>query len=576
MPQVVIKTAETTPPKQAVTPSCLPQLGERLQQQGLINAQDLQRALEFQNRFGGRLGAVLVRIGAISEDALLRVLSEELGLPVLQGAQLPFDAQPLLAAIEDSQIAVDWWLDQEVIAWKQDEQILCVARDPMADNVQEIIAFYFAEPAPQWLLARNQDVDRLIDLLEKAGEHQSSGNEVGHLRELAEGAPVVEFVNNMLSQAIDQRASDVHIEPEEKIFYVRYRTDGVLTEHLNLPSERFAAIASRIKLIAGLDIAERRLPQDGRLNTRVSGEELDIRVSTLPGVHGESIVMRLLPKERGTTQLEQLGMLEDHYQQFKQWVNEPHGIILVTGPTGSGKSTTLYATIDAINDRSRKIITVEDPVEYQLPHITQVQAHSDIGYTFAKALRSILRQDPDIVMIGEIRDLETAEIAVQASLTGHMVLSTLHTNDALSAFTRLMDMGVEGFMVATSVRAVQAQRLVRTLCTHCAQPTQVLPEIIEHCQAILPSALKDSPQNWRHAVGCPECQGSGYHGRLGIYEIVYMTPELQQKILQGASIQELRDLASTQGYRNLREDGWLKAWQGLTSVEEVLRVTESH
>jgi general secretion pathway protein E len=378
----------------------------------------------------------------------------------------------------------------------------------------------------------------------------------------------------MFSQAIDQRASDVHVEPEEHTFFVRYRVDGVLYEHLNLPKERFNPIASRIKLISGLDIAERRLPQDGRLNIRVSGQDLDVRVSCLPGVHGESIVMRLLPKERQTSRLDRLGFAPDHLRLFNEWISEPHGIILVTGPTGSGKSTTLYAALDAINDRTQKIITVEDPVEYQLRGITQVQAHSEIGYTFAQALRSILRQDPDIVMIGEIRDRETSEIAIQAALTGHMVLSTLHTNDAVSAFTRLIDMGVEPFLVATSVRAVQAQRLVRRLC-ECARPQEPLAAVKRRVQEIMPTELAHQPARWKTAVGCTKCQQTGYLGRVGIYELVYITPELQTLVLQRSAASELRRVAAKQGFRTLREDGWIKAYLGITSVEEVLRTTEA-
>ncbi len=574
-----------TPAALAIATQTPPRLGDLLLQAGLINEQDLKRGLDFQQRFGGRLGAVLVRIGAISEDGLLQILSQQLGLPVLDQAQMPFDAAPLLELIDSSGVEKDWWLDQQIIVWqpKEIDEIHCVARDPLDDSQHEMLERVFHLPNSTesrrviWFLARSQDIDRLLDLLEHSGAGADFGNldDIGHLRELAEGAPVVEFVNNMLSQAIDQRASDVHVEPEEKQFYVRYRVDGVLREHLSLPRERFDAIASRIKLIAGLDIAERRLPQDGRLNIRVSGQELDIRVSTLPGVHGESVVMRLLPKERETSRLEQLGFAPDHFQLFNQWVAEPHGIILVTGPTGSGKSTTLYATLDAINDRKRKIITVEDPVEYQLPHVTQVQAHSDIGYTFAHALRAILRQDPDIIMIGEIRDRETAEIAIQASLTGHMVLSTLHTNDSVSAFTRLIDMGIEPFLVATSVRAVQAQRLVRVLCRYCATAAEPLAEIVAETQRLLPSQLQDQPARWQQAVGCEHCQHTGYHGRVGIYELTYLTPELQSLVLQRARASEMREIASQQGYRSLRQDGWIKAWQGITSVEEVLRVTES-
>lgn len=554
-----------------------PRLGEMLVAAALASEQDIQRALEFQERFGGKLGAVLIRMGAISEDALLQTLAQQLDLPVIHSNNIPFDANVLLNVLEKTGIEKDWWLDQEIIAWEgEDEQVHCLARNPLDETVQEVLHHAFNEQSLTWYLVRNQDLDRLLDLLAKArsGQTFTDTEDVDLLRELAEGAPVVEFVNNMLSQAIDQRASDVHIEPEEHTFFVRYRVDGVLYEHLNLPKERFNAIASRIKLISGLDIAERRLPQDGRLNTRVSGQDLDIRVSCLPGVYGESIVMRLLPKERQTNRLEQLGFAPDHLKLFNQWISEPHGIILVTGPTGSGKSTTLYAALDAVNNRSQKIITVEDPVEYHLKGITQVQAHSDIGYTFAHALRAILRQDPDIVMIGEIRDVETAEIAIQASLTGHMVLSTLHTNDAISAFTRLVDMGIEAFLVATSVRAVQAQRLVRRLCPHCAKPAQPLAEIQQRTQHLLPEQLRSQPAQWKQAEGCPRCQGTGYSGRIGIYELVYITPALQELILQQASVHQLRQVATNAGFRSLREDGWLKAYLGITTVEEVLRVTE--
>ncbi len=552
-------------------------LGEYLIAQQQISEQDLQQALEFQQHYGGRLGAIFVRLGALSEELLLQALSQSLGLPILRPEQCPFDSAALLELIELSQIDKDWWLDQAVLGWLNNKQIILIARDLLDDSLEETLEKAFSDEYELvWHLSRSQELDKLLDMLEKSGQDSSFlGDEVGQLRELAEGAPVVEFVNNLFSQAIDQNVSDVHIEPEEHHFYARYRRDGVLQEHLSLPVARFPAIASRIKLIAGLDIAERRLPQDGRLNTRVSGQSLDIRVSTLPGVHGESIVMRLLPKDRDSNHLDKLGFAPDHYRLFTDWVSEPHGIILVTGPTGSGKSTTLYSTLDHINDRKQKIITVEDPVEFQLPHITQVQTHSEIGYTFAQALRSILRQDPDIVMIGEIRDLETAEIAVQASLTGHMVLSTLHTNDAVSAFTRLLDMGVEPFLVATSVRAVQAQRLVRTVCPVCSQPDEVLPEIYQQIEAVLPEEIKQTPANWRKAVGCPECQHTGYQGRVGIYELVYISPEMQSLILKRASGGEMSELAQQQGYRNLRQDGWLKAWQGITTLEEVMRVTES-
>jgi general secretion pathway protein E len=544
-----------------------PRLGEMLIQADFVSEQDIQRALEFQSRFGGELGSVLIRMGALSEDNLLIILSQQLHLPILDGKNLPMEANLFLETMEKTGIDKDWWLDQQLLAWEApDHTVHCIAQNPLSDLAHEVFLNIFPDQPISWYLTRHQDLERLLDLVAKANTSRGffgDTEDVNLLRELAEGAPVVEFVNNMLSQAVDQRASDVHLEPEERTFFVRYRIDGILYEHLNLPKERFNPIASRIKLIAGLDIAERRLPQDGRLNTRVSGQDLDIRVSCLPGVHGESIVMRLLPKERQTSRLEQLGFAPDHYRLFTQWIAEPHGIILVTGPT-----------LDAVNNRTQKIITVEDPVEYQLKGITQVQAHSDIGYTFAKALRAILRQDPDIIMIGEIRDRETSEIAIQAALTGHLVLSTLHTNDAVSAFTRLTDMGVEPFLTATTVRAVQAQRLVRRLCKTCAKPTTVLSDIQTQVNRVLPKELTAVSPVWQQPVGCPACQNTGYQGRIGIYELVYMTPELQPLVLRHATATELRKVATQQGFRTLREDGFIKAYQGITSIEEVLRVTE--
>ena len=423
----------------------------------------------------------------------------------------------------------------------------------------------------EWRLARSQDIDRLIDTAVRAGRSRDDdlGDDVSHLRELAEEAPVIELVNNVLAQAMDSRASDIHIEPEELLFHVRMRIDGILHTRMTLPASRYPAVASRVKLISGMDIAERRLPQDGRLSTRVSGQEVDIRASSVPAVHGESLVLRLLPKERQELSLEKLGFTPRDLGVFRNWVREPHGIVLVTGPTGSGKSTTLYAALSEMNGRDRKIITVEDPVEYQVPGVTQIQAVADIGYTFARALRAILRQDPDVIMIGEIRDLETAEIAVQSALTGHLVLSTLHTNDAVSAFTRLVDMGVEPFLVATSVRAVQAQRLVRRLCPYCSQPADVLPAVARLVEGLAPQG----EAQWRSAVGCARCQGTGYRGRLGIYELVDVTPELQELILGRATAERMRALATAQGGRTLREDGLLKARAGMTTVEEVVRVT---
>ena len=549
-------------------------LGELLVERGIVSTGDVQKAMAFQEQFGGRIGSILVRLGALSEETLLPVLAEQLGMPMLAGGEWPEQPGLIRELLAGSGFSIEWWLDNGIAAWKvAPDSVIAVGRDPLDPLVNEALGKSLADIHWQWRLARTQDLDRLLEM---AGRSRSSGedgfdDDVSHLRELAEEAPVIELVNNILAQAMDQRASDIHIEPEELVFHVRMRTDGILQTRMTLPASRYPAVASRVKLISGMDIAERRLPQDGRLSARVSGQEIDVRASAVPAVHGESIVLRLLPKERQDLSLERLGFSGRDLSMFRTWAREPHGIVLVTGPTGSGKSTTLYATLEEMNQRDRKMITVEDPVEYEVDGVTQIQANSDIGYTFARALRAILRQDPDVIMIGEIRDLETAEIAVQSALTGHLVLSTLHTNDAVSAFTRLVDMGVEPFLVATSVRAVQAQRLVRRLCPQCSKPgAEVLPAI---ARLVEPLALPDMQPDWRSAVGCAHCQGTGYRGRLGIYELVDVTPELQELIIASATAEKMRGLATAQGGRTLREDGLLKAMAGLTTVEEVVRVT---
>lgn len=550
-------------------------IGTLLVQRGLVAAGELEKALAFQRQFGGRLGSVLMRIGALSEDSLLPVLSEQLGLPILLPQDAPSSGSSMTTMMRAAGLSTEWFIDQELAIWEGEESgLICAARNPISHYLQETIAVAFPQHRPLWHLARSQDLDNLLKMLQDDSMSEA-GDDVAHLRELAEEAPVVELVNNISAQAIDERASDIHIEPEENSFIVRFRVDGVLQTRYTLPRDRFDAVASRIKLISGLDIAERRLPQDGRISIRASGTDMDIRVSVIPGVHGESIVMRLLPKKRADLTLEKLGMESDHLAEFERWAKEPHGIVLVTGPTGSGKSTSLYAALAIANDRAHKIITVEDPVEYKMPGITQIQTHSEIGYDFARALRSILRHDPDIIMIGEIRDVETAEIAVQAALTGHMVFSTLHTNDALSAFNRLLDMGLEPFLVASSVRAVEAQRLTRKLCTQCAQSTAMPGAVavtMDDLRQRFPELLSGEP-DFRTAKGCAQCQGTGYRGRIGIYEFVNVTLELQEAILRRVSTAQLIDLARSHGYRNLREDGLIKAWHGQTSVDEVLRVT---
>ena len=549
-------------------------LGELLLDAGLVGPADLERGLALQLKLGGRIGSVLMRIGAVSEDNLLQVLSRQLGLPVM-GADVPApDEDMVRLTAAQAPTGIDWLLDQQLLVWPgEGSDLFCAARDPLLPALREAMRHAYPGRKVLWCLCRAQDLERMLDALaHHARSDEWGGGDEQQLRAMAEEAPVVELVSNLMAQAVEQRASDIHLEPEERIFAVRFRIDGVLHTRLQLPRDRFDAVASRLKLISGMDIAERRLPQDGRLSTRVGGQEMDIRVSALPGVHGESIVMRLLPKERKELGLERLGFESDHLAMMQAWTAEANGIVLVTGPTGSGKSTTLYAALAAANDGLKKIITVEDPVEFQLPAITQIQAHPDIGLTFANALRSILRQDPDVIMIGEIRDLETAEIAVQAALTGHLVLSTLHTNDAISAFTRLIDMGVEPFLVATPIRAVQAQRLVRRLCTQCARPHAVPHNIEAEAAVFAHKVLPGMAPRWMEAVGCPNCMNTGYRGRLSIYEMVPVSEAMQHLIVSGASVNEMKKLARDEGHRFLRDDGLLKAWQGLTTVEEVLRV----
>ncbi len=548
-------------------------IGQSLLQANLISEDDLNKALYLQQSVGGRLGPILLRIGALSEDTLLKELSQQLDIPVL-GIEEPLpDDIRVYECLLASEIEFDWFIDQSVVLWElPDGSLGCLAKDPLDPFVRETLRYFYSERQVSFHLCRNQDLDRLLSGIarERAVEGLFAGDEgQKQLKELAEEAPVIELVNNIISQAVDVGASDIHVEPATDQFHVRLRVDGVLRQQLTQPMERFPAVASRIKLISGIDIAERRLPQDGRITTRVSGQEMDIRVSTAPEINGESIVMRLLPKEREELSLASLGMEQDHLELIAEWSRESHGIVLVTGPTGSGKSTTLHSMLEAMNSGEQKIITVEDPVEYQLKGVTQIQAHPEIGYTFATALRAILRQDPDVVMIGEIRDLETAEIAIRSALTGQLVLSTLHTNDSISAFTRLIDMGIEPFLVAAPIRAVQAQRLVRRVCPDCATPTEA-PENVSDLLAGVP--MRESQPGWVAAKGCRACQNTGYKGRVGIYELVPVGRELQGMIARNAFLEEMRELVQTQGHRTLIQDGLLKAYKGITTVEEVLRV----
>ncbi len=416
----------------------------------------------------------------------------------------------------------------------------------------------------------SQNINRIIeDLGEKGIEFRKEEEDIGHLKDLASEAPIIRLVNMFITRAVEGRASDIHIEPFEDELKVRYRIDGVLHDIESTPKRLQAAIISRIKIMAKLNIAERRLPQDGRIRLKVGEREIDLRVSTIPVIYGESVVMRILRKEGITIDLDVLGFPPRTLQIFNQLINKPNGIFLVTGPTGSGKTTTLYGALDKINSPDKKIITVEDPVEYQLKGVNQIQVKPQIGLNFANTLRHIVRQDPDIIMIGEIRDLETAEIAIQSALTGHLVFSTLHTNDAPSAITRLLDMGVENFLLSSTVRGILAQRLVRIICPSCKEVDPSTADIEE-----LKLFGIDSTASLYHGKGCEKCAFTGYYSRAGIFELLVVDDDIRKLILKIADANQIRAVAKQRGMRTLLEDGAEKIVQGMTTLSEVLRVTQ--
>jgi general secretion pathway protein E len=438
---------------------------------------------------------------------------------------------------------------------------------PLAGEEPEIMftieQFYGAGATP---------MEKIIEDMESIPEYHGEDEEnVDHLRDMASEGPVIRLVNLIITRAIELRASDIHFEPFEEQFRVRYRVDGVLHDVESPPKRLQAAIVSRVKIMAKLNIAERRLPQDGRIMLRVKGKEIDFRVSSIPTIYGESIVLRILDKSSIVLDIEKLGFPPDTMQGFAELIQKPHGIILVTGPTGSGKTTTLYCVLQKINSPDKKIITVEDPVEYQLRGINQIQVKASIGLTFANSLRSIVRQDPDVILIGEIRDAETAEIAIHSALTGHLVLSTLHTNDAPSAITRLIDMGMEDYLLSSTIIGILAQRLVRVACPDCREPYSPNPMILKEMKL---DGEDLSHSNIIDVKGCESCSHTGYWGRMGIFEFLKMTDDVQKLILGKKDANIIKEAARKEGMRTLREDGWLKVKQGMTTVSEVLRVTQ--
>ncbi len=574
-------------------------IGQILLSRGLITQKDLSQALRLQDETGGLLGQALLRLGALTEDALLDALSSQLDLPILDSATAPKEAERHEEAMALLKISPRWFLAQSAAIWLSEEDgrkvLNIVARDILNAGIQEHLegrwyrvgaqqgndegAFSEAGPIRYWL-SSNQFIERCLyyinESLGTATEDSDDFQDTARLKEMAEEAPVIDFVNNMFATALKENASDIHVEPFEHEFKVRYRIDGVLHTRQTEPRGIFDAVTSRVKLLSGMDIAERRLPQDGRQTIRFAGHAIDLRVSSLPGSWGESMVLRLLKKEGELPDMKGLGLTGRANTVMSELTQSPNGVILVTGPTGSGKSTTLYRSLQQLNNGITKIISIEDPIEYDMDGVVQIQTKADIGYTFAKGLRAILRQDPDIIMVGEIRDGETATIAAQAALTGHLVLSTVHTNSSLAAIARLEDLGLEPYMIAAAVRGLAAQRLVRRLCPHCAAPDtegegEAMLKRLSRAGLIMDQELEGNA-NWRKATGCEKCANTGYAGRIAAFEVVAINDEMRDAILDHAPMSTLLEVARRQGFQTLIEDGLLKARQGTTTVEEVLRV----
>ncbi len=553
-------------------------LGELLVEQGKISDRDVERTLLAQVEMGDLFGQVLVKLGLVSEQDVAQALSAQLDIPLCLAAEYP--QEPI--ALEG--IAQEFLFNNNVVPLKADDSgVHFVAEQPQDPFLSKALAMALDRPV-SIALGLHSDIEKALQLMlqQDVEEDENPDDQFGgqsdddfieHLKDLASEAPVIRLVNQIIHRAVDMGASDIHIEPFEDGLHLRYRVDGVLQDYPDPPAANLgAAIASRIKLLSHMNIAERRLPQDGRIMTRVKGHELDLRVSTIPTVHGESIVMRVLDRESIKLSLTKMGFSADTLERYQELLARPHGVLLVTGPTGSGKTTTLYASLASLDSDSLKIITVEDPVEYQLQGVNQIQVQSQIDLSFARSLRAILRQDPDIIMIGEMRDTETAQIGVQSALTGHLVLSTLHTNTAASAITRLEDMGVERYLITSSVNGVLAQRLVRTLCEQCKTPVEVSSEYIH--QSGLRRYVDADTQVLYRASGCDACGNTGYAGRTGIHELFVLDDQMHRVIMSGADATMLHGAARQQGMTTLYEDGLRKVVQGITSMEELLRVTQ--
>ncbi len=553
------------------------QLGQILLEQGLLQQEQLDRALEEHRNTPKSLGRVLIDLGYIRERDLVRALAEQVGLEFVDLTDYRVDAAATTLLPEALSRRY-----RAIPIGEEDGKLLVAMSDPAnmyaLDDIRTITG---RDVRP--LVATANDVEQAIHkysgmgdqveaLATEAADLIDETAELGGAETAIEDAPIVKLVQAIMTQAVADRASDVHIEPTEKDVRVRFRVDGVLHEVMHSPKSIQNGLISRLKVMADLNIAEKRIPQDGRVSIRVGSRSLDLRLATLPTVNGEKIVIRILDKSNALLQLSDLGFNDDAFKSYEKSFRRPYGAILVTGPTGSGKSTTLYATLNIVNQVDRHIITVEDPVEYRLPGVNQIQVNPKAGLTFASALRSILRADPDIILVGEIRDRETAMIAVESALTGHLVLSSLHTNDAPSAITRLTEMEVETFLVASALDCVVAQRLARKLCEKCKET--YAPDPAELIEAGFPEHQVPEIAEMYRPVGCQSCASTGYRGRFGLYEVMPMTEEIERLTVERASSEAIRHVAIDQGMQALRDDGLQKARAGLTSIEEIARVVK--
>lgn len=546
------------------------QLGDLLIEQGKITEEQLDEALEKQRTSGEPIGQLLVDAGHISETELLKVLAEQLGLEFVELSDYKID----LSAV--TMLPQNVTRKNLVLPVAFDDNRLIVATaDPtnvfVFDDLRIMTGFEIKPivSSKEDLLAAIDRFAQNEDVLEEAIETADMAEGIVEAEELAEEAPIVKLVNLMVNQAVEEKASDIHVEPQEKDVRVRYRVDGVLHEVMRSPKKIQPGLISRLKIMSDMNIAERRIPQDGRIGLVVGDRAIDFRVASLPSVYGEQMVLRILEKESIMLSLEDLGFFPETLDRFVKAIEKPYGTILVTGPTGSGKSTTLYATMNKLNVPEKNIMTIEDPVEYRLQGINQMQVNVKAGMTFAAGLRAVLRGDPDTLLVGEIRDRETALIAIESALTGHLVLSTLHTNDAPSAITRLIEMGIEPFLVASALDAVLAQRLARRLCKHCKEKQKVSGAEVRNLGFEVEA---DKDYEFYKSVGCPNCSKTGYKGRMGIHEVMMMNEEIGELAVRKASSEEIMRAAKKAGMKALREDGLDKAMAGVTSLEEITRV----